>query len=180
MWNIEKSIGRRSFATAGFGALLLGLAEGELHAQDPQTLSDADKANVQAMRDFHKGIETLTIENFTRVTSDDVVIWTPGLGPLPHVGRDAAFKAWMDLMKQRGGVGLRSPIHDVIFARSPYVISTRDDFRIGTDGKETGAGSNLMGFYAIRNGKVGLWYNGGGTAPGNRGAAPPPAKGNER
>jgi limonene-1,2-epoxide hydrolase len=162
-------MGRREFATGGFGALALALTGGPAAAQ--ANLTDAERANIQAVRDFHKAVETLNMENLTRVTSDDVVVWTPGLGPTAHVGRDAVFKAWMDVMKQRNGVGLRADIHEILYAKGPYVILTRDDWRIGPDGQPTNAGTNIMGLYAIRNGKVGLWYNpGGGPPAGARGA----------
>jgi limonene-1,2-epoxide hydrolase len=148
---------RRSFAAGGLGAIAMAMAS-DLSAQ-------GDPGNVQAVRDFHKALETVVaggMDGFAKVTTDDFVVWTPGLGPTPFVGREAAYNRWVQLMKDRNGVGLRSDMHDVLFANGPYVITTRDDWRIGTDGKEAGAGSNLMGLYAVTGGKVRMWYNGGG------------------
>ena len=154
-------INRRIFAGAGLGAMAFALGQTSF-AQDDVT--DVERASIQAARDFHTATERLTMESFTRVTSDDVVIWTPGLGPAPHVGREAAFNAWMDVLRQRNGIGLRADIHEILFARGAYVVLRRDDWRITPEGEEANAGRNILGFYAVRDGRIGLWYNGGGAA----------------
>ena len=173
--NMEQTgnnINRRAFTGVGLGAMAFALAGQPLGAQT--NLTDVERASIQAARDFHTATERLTMESLTRVTSDDVVVWTPGLGPTPHVGREAVFAAWMDVLTRRNGVGIRADIHEIVFASGAYVVLTRDDWRLTPEGDEASAGSNILGFYGIRGGRVGLWYNGnnaGGGGGRGRGGA---------
>jgi hypothetical protein len=84
--NIDQTgnnINRRAFTGVGLSAMAFAFAVQPLGAQI--NLTDVERASIQAARDFHTATERLTMESLTRVTSDDVVVWTPGLGPTPHV-----------------------------------------------------------------------------------------------
>ena len=68
MKDTQNEILRRSFAAGGLGAIAMAMA-GDLSAQ-------GDPGNVQAVRDFHKALETVVaggLENFAKVTTR--ILW---------------------------------------------------------------------------------------------------------
>ena len=127
-----------------------------------------NQANIQAVKDFMETVKDSSLESLSKFTTADLVVWTPGLGPAPFVGREAVYRARKESMEKNGAVGFRSELLEVLFAKGPYVITRRNDYRVFQDGTERSAGSNIMGLYVIdKDGKVIFWYN-----PGGAGAAP--------
>jgi limonene-1,2-epoxide hydrolase len=122
-----------------------------------------NQATIQAVKNFMETIKDSTLESLTKFSTADLVVWTPGLGPAPLVGREAVYRALKESIERNEAVGFRSELLEVLFASGPYVITRRNDYRVLKDGSERSGGSNIMGLYVVdKDGKVIFWYNPGG------------------